>query len=115
MTVELIPREILFGNPERAAPVLSPDGAKIAFLAPDEGVLNLFVAPSGDLGAARAVTSSRHRPILTFSWLLNSAQLVYLHDRNGDENHHAYRIEASGGAEPLDLTPFDGVQVQGLG
>ena len=43
----LIPREDLFGNPEKAAPKVSPDGKCLAFLAPNEGVLNLWV--SGDI------------------------------------------------------------------
>ena len=29
----LIPRKLLFGNPDRAAVTISPDGAKLAFLA----------------------------------------------------------------------------------
>ena len=37
--VELIPRDVLFGNPEKAAPWLSPDGTRIAYLAPHEGTL----------------------------------------------------------------------------
>jgi len=41
----LIPRKLLFGNPERAAVTVSPDGSKLAFLAPVEGVLNVWVAP----------------------------------------------------------------------
>ena len=32
----LIPREILFGNPERARPQLSPDGQYLSYIAPDE-------------------------------------------------------------------------------
>jgi len=39
----LIPREILFGNPERTAPQLSPEGTQISWLAPAEnGVLNVW-------------------------------------------------------------------------
>src|SRR4249920_1407532 len=41
----LIPRKVLFGNPERAAGEISPDGRWLGFVAPDEGVLNVFVAP----------------------------------------------------------------------
>ena len=41
---KLIPLDVLFGNPDRAQPHLSPDGTKLAFLAPDEGVLNVFVS-----------------------------------------------------------------------
>ena len=33
----LIPREVLFGNPDKATPKISPDGKRLAYLAPDEG------------------------------------------------------------------------------
>ena len=32
----LIPREVLFGNPERVQPKLSPDSKRLAWLAPDK-------------------------------------------------------------------------------
>ncbi|GEM_PF-3548101 len=37
---ERIPLEVLFGNPTYAGPELSPDGERIAYVAPDEGFLN---------------------------------------------------------------------------
>jgi hypothetical protein len=42
---ELIPRRVLFGNPERRMPRLSPDGARLAWIAPHHEVLNVWVAP----------------------------------------------------------------------
>ena len=45
--VDLIPREVLFGNPERVSPNLSPDGSQLAWIAPRDGVLNVWVAPVG--------------------------------------------------------------------
>ncbi len=44
---ELIPRRVLFGNPERVNPRISPDGTLLAWIAPHEGVLNVWVAPAG--------------------------------------------------------------------
>src|SRR5262245_18743622 len=32
----LIPRDVLFGNPERTSPRLSPDGTRLAWIAPDK-------------------------------------------------------------------------------
>ena len=52
-TFPLIPRTTLFGNPDRAQVRLSPDGTRIAYLAPLDGVLNVWVAPVDDLDAAR--------------------------------------------------------------
>jgi len=79
--VDLIPRTVLFGNPERVSPRLSPDGRQLAWVAPDDGVLNVSVAPARDgsqlakasgLGidwaAAVVVTDDRDRGIRTFTW-----------------------------------------------
>src|SRR5688572_7642661 len=46
---KLIPRDVLFGNPDRAQGKLSHDGKHIGFVAPLDGVLNVWVAPTGDL------------------------------------------------------------------
>jgi Tol biopolymer transport system component len=45
--VKLIPRETLFGNPVKTAPQLSPDGKKIAYIAPVNNVLNVWVKTVG--------------------------------------------------------------------
>ncbi len=107
----LIPREYFFGNPEKTAPKVSPDGKRLAFLAPDEGVLNLWV--SGDLhdpAKARPVTRDRGRGIRAYFWTEDGG-LVYLQDKDGDENWHLYQADPAGG--PVrDLTPFPGAQAQ---
>ena len=65
----LIPLETLFGNPERALAQLSPDATRVAWVAPVDGVLNLWVAPlamdgrSIDYDAATVVTKDRDRGI----------------------------------------------------
>ena len=44
----LIARDVLFGNPERTAPQLSPDGKRLAWLAPDKkNVLQVWVKTLG--------------------------------------------------------------------
>jgi len=44
----LIPRAVLFGNPEKASPTISPDGKLLAYLAPDDkGVLGIWVRSTG--------------------------------------------------------------------
>jgi len=106
----LIPREVLFGNPERALPRLSPDGRSMAFLAPDEGVLNVWV---GDTGGRefRPLTRDRDRGIRTYFWAHDGRQLLYLQDQGGDENWRLYAVDVATGAV-RDLTPFAGVQAQ---
>jgi dipeptidyl aminopeptidase/acylaminoacyl peptidase len=105
-TAPLIPRDVLFGNPDRAAPLVSPDGSRISYLAPLDGVMNVWVAPADDLAAARPVTRDRGRGIMTYFWACNSAHLLYLQDRDGDENYHVYRVDPVT-EQVEDLTPFE--------
>ncbi len=62
-------RKTIFGNPERAAPRVSPDGKQIAWLAPKDGVLNVFVAPVAETTKAKAVTDEKNRPVPYFFWV----------------------------------------------
>jgi len=107
--VELIPRALLFGNPEKASPRLSPDGQHLAYLAPVDGVLNIWVAPADDPGAAKPVTDDRKRGIRIYAWAYTNDHVLYVQDRDGDENWHVY-ITAIGSAETRDLTPIEGVR-----
>lgn len=111
MTLPLIPRKILFGNPDKAAVKLSPDGAQIAYLAPLDGVLNVWVAPRDNIAAARPVTHDTGRGIRFYLWAFTNAHIVYIQDRNGDENWRVYALDLASG-ETRDLTPFDGVQAR---
>jgi hypothetical protein len=66
---ELIPQAVLFGNPDKAEPKLSPDGAKYAYLAnSDKGVLNVFVQKLGEENA-KQITNDTHRGIRMFEWV----------------------------------------------
>lgn len=102
----MIPRKILFGNPENAHVRLSPDGSKLAWLAPDEGVLNIRVGPRSDPSAARVVTSDRHRGIRSFFWAYTNRHVLYTQDTDGDEDWHLYSVDLETG-KTLDLTPFE--------
>jgi dipeptidyl aminopeptidase/acylaminoacyl peptidase len=104
----LIPRNTLFGNPERIAAQLSPDGKWIAFVAPVDGVLNVMVAPADDVAKATPVTHDRARPVYQFAWTKKKNTLVYMQDAAGDENWHVYAVTIPGG-EAKDLTPYKGV------
>lgn len=116
--VDLIPRTVLFGNPERVSPRLSPDGSQLAWIAPDDGVLNVWIAPvsgspSGgiDWDAARVVTDDHDRGVRTFVWAHDGRHLLYLQDHGGDENWRLFDVDLPTMAR-RDLTPFDEVQVQ---
>ena len=94
---DLIPRSVLFGNPERAAVRISPDGKHLSWLAPKNGVLNVWVAPIGKLDQAKAVTSDTTRPIRIYFWAFTSKHLLYMQDVEGDENYHLFRVDLTDG------------------
>ena len=74
-TVPLIPREVLFGNPERSNPEISPDGTQIGYLAPSDGVLNVWIRTLGKADD-RVVTSDKHRGIRNFLWQYDNKHIL---------------------------------------
>jgi len=106
---DLIPRDVLFGNPEKASPQLSPDGARLAYIAPLDGVLNVWVGPVG--GAAEPVTRDTDRGVRVYFWAHDGRHILYLQDRGGDENWRLFKVDPDTRASD-DLTPFDNVQAQ---
>jgi dipeptidyl aminopeptidase/acylaminoacyl peptidase len=115
---DLIPRDVLFGNPERTLPRLSPDGTRLAWIAPHEGVLNVWVAPvraasdeAVDWSAARVVTDDSDRGIRMFSWAHDGRHLLYIQDNGGDENWRLHDVNLDT-MRRRDLTPFEGVQAR---
>ena len=60
-TIPLIPREVIFGNPVKSSPQLSRDGGRMCYLAPDEGVLNVWVRTVGQ-DDDRAITRDQECP-----------------------------------------------------
>ena len=109
--VALIPRASLFGNPVRAGGQISPDGRQFAFIAPRDGVMNLWVAPIGDVAAARPLTAEKVRPIRQYFWSPDSKQLLFINDKGGDENFLLYGVATATG-ETRSLTPFTKTRVQ---
>lgn len=105
----LIPREVLFGNPERTSPRLSPDGLRLAWLAPDtNNVLQVWVKTIGK-DDDRIVTADKKRGIRIFLWAEDNRTLLYLQDSDGDENFHVYGVDLVSG-NVRDFTPFQGVR-----
>ena len=117
---DLIPRSVLFGNPERTAPRISPDGRLLAWIAPLDGVLNVWVAPIGaseagvDWTAARVVTADTDRGVRVFAWAHDGRHLLYLQDAGGDENWRLYDVDLES-LERRDLTPFDKIHATIIG
>ncbi|MEX2119511.1 MAG: alpha/beta fold hydrolase [Pirellulales bacterium] len=109
--VPLIGREALFGNPNRAAARLSPDGARLSYLAPVNGVLNVWVGPVDKPSAARPVTKDEKRGIRIYFWAFTNEHIIYLQDAGGDEDWHVYCVDLASG-ETKDLTPLEKVNAQ---
>jgi len=111
-TVPLVPRQVLFGNPERVSPRISPDGKRLAWIAPDEDVLNVWVNQVGaPLEEAAAVTDDRDRGIRSFFWAHDNRHLLYIQDVGGDEDWHLFSVDLDTG-DTQDVTPFEGVQAR---
>jgi dipeptidyl aminopeptidase/acylaminoacyl peptidase len=109
--VPLIPRTALFGNPSRYQARVSPDGEWLSWLAPFEGVLNVWLAPADDIGAAAPLTRRAGRPIAWQDWAFDGEHILFITDENGDENWHLFAVERAS-AEVRDLTPIAGVSAR---
>jgi dipeptidyl aminopeptidase/acylaminoacyl peptidase len=112
---ELIPRKILFGNPERITARLSPDGTKISFLAPINDVLNVWVGPIEDPTSARPITKDTDRGIYRYFWSYTNEHIIYIQDKAGEENWRIYSVHVETNITK-DLTPLEGVnaRIQGV-
>ncbi|MDX2174861.1 MAG: S9 family peptidase [Candidatus Sumerlaeia bacterium] len=106
----LIPRKLLFGNPDRSEATISPCGQWLAWLAPLDGVKNLWVAPTADSAAPRAVTRDAGRGVHVYRWAYDGAHLLVQQDTAGDENYRLFAYPLDGGPGRL-LTPQEGVRV----
>ena len=113
--VPLIPRDVLFGNPERVSPALSPDGRRLGFIAPVDGVLNVWVGPADAPGEARPVTDDRGRGIRLFAFCHDDRTLLYLQDTDGDEDWRLYALDLETGGDARLVTPGEGVHAVLLG
>jgi dipeptidyl aminopeptidase/acylaminoacyl peptidase len=113
-SVPLIPRQALYGNPTRASGMISPDGKWLSWMAPHEGVMNVWMAPASDPSAARRMTNATDRPIPQYFWAPDARSLLYVQDKAGDENYLLYQVDVETGAERT-LTPFENTRVMVAG
>lgn len=105
----LIPREVLFGNPERAAPQISPDGTHMAWLAPDKkNVLQVWVKTIGK-DDDKVITADKKRGIRSYFWASDSNTILYQQDNDGDENYHVHGVDLTTNND-RDYTAYQGVR-----
>jgi dipeptidyl aminopeptidase/acylaminoacyl peptidase len=107
----LIPRRTLFDNPTFFGAKLSPDGQWISWLAPVDGVLNVWMAPAAEIKAGGPVTRTKGRPINWQDWSADGRFLMFLNDETGDENRHLFVVDPKTLAV-RDLTPLANISVQ---
>lgn len=100
----LIPRAVLFGNPEKAAPAISADGKLLAYLAPSNGVLSIWVRTVGK-SDDHVVATDPARPIRNVVWQPDGKHVLYEQDKGGNENFHVYQTDIKT-RSTRDITPF---------
>ena len=105
----LIPRARFFGAPARRGATISPDGRWIAWLAPVDGVPNIWIAPRDRLAEARPLTFLEGRGPGAPAFAHDGRHLLFLKDNDGDENTHIHALDLESGAI-RDLTPLAGVR-----
>ena len=101
----LIPREVLFGNPDKDRVSISPDGKKIAYLSARNDVLNIYIANRENPSKGAAITKDKKRGIRYYSWAYDNKHIIYMQDKDGDEDWHIYSVNIDS-LKIKDLTPF---------
>lgn len=109
--VPLIERSKIFGNPTKAGASISPDGKWLSWIAPRDGVLNVWVAPANDLAKAKPLTDEKTRPIRSNFWSPDSSTVLFIQDKGGDENFLLYGVNVASGKQ-TNYTPFEKTRVQ---
>ncbi|HSQ63336.1 MAG TPA: alpha/beta fold hydrolase, partial [Polyangiaceae bacterium] len=107
----LTPREVFFGNPDRTRVRISPDGSKLAFLANEGGVLNVFVAPADDPSKAKPLTHETKRNLRTYDWSMDAKYILWKQDKDGDENWRLHASDVASGQD-REIVAADGAQAQ---
>ncbi|CAG8854518.1 10898_t:CDS:2, partial [Gigaspora margarita] len=106
---KLIPREYLYGNANKLSPKISYDGEYLAFIAPREGIMNIFVSHDlYNLSQAKPITFDKNRGIREFWWTYDN-RILYSNDKNGDEDYKIYSVDIDTN-DVICLTPFENVQ-----
>ncbi|SDE05528.1 S9 family peptidase [Auraticoccus monumenti] len=100
--------EELFADPASSGASISPDGSRIAYLAPAHGRRNVWVrGVEEDHASAVCVTHDSRRGITNYYWTDDPRWLLYLQDTDGNEDWHLFRVDLAAPEEPaVDLTPL---------
>ncbi len=89
----MIDRELFFGDPEISGGQLSPDGKMMSFIKPFKGTRNIWVKKTDDpFEKAKPITADEKRPISSYFWARNSKYILYVQDKDGNENFQVYAV-----------------------
>lgn len=104
----LMDLEEFFADPVFTSASISPDGTRIAYLAPAHGRRNVWVrGVDEEHDRAVCVTHDDRRGINTYHWTDNPRWMLYLQDTDGNEDWHLYRVDLEAPEAPaVDLTPM---------
>jgi dipeptidyl aminopeptidase/acylaminoacyl peptidase len=115
----LLDRDLFFGNPEISSGQLSPDGNWISFMKAHKGIMNVWVKKFDEsFDKARPLTDSQ-RPLYGYFWTDDSKYILYVKDKDGDENINIFAVDPmatanaeTGVPESRNLTPLNEVTAQ---
>ena len=113
----VIDRAIFFGNPTIAGGKLSPNGKYVTFMKEYNGIMNVWVKGFDEsFDQARLLTDSES-PIPGYFWTEDSKYVLFVNDKDGDENFNVYAVNPLEGTistapEAKNLTPMENVTVR---
>jgi hypothetical protein len=76
-----------------------------------DGVLNVWVGPADKPDAAKPITFDKHRGIVNYFWAFTNQHILYVQDKNGDEDNHVYAVKLADNSVK-DLTPIEKIAAQ---
>jgi dipeptidyl aminopeptidase/acylaminoacyl peptidase len=104
---ELIPVRKFFLSRTPSKYKVSPDGQRLAWLAPKNFRRTIFIK-SIDGDDTTIIDTHSRRSVYGHRWLQDNRRLLYLQDQEGNENHHIYLVDSLHPTKrPVDLTPFE--------
>jgi dipeptidyl aminopeptidase/acylaminoacyl peptidase len=107
---ELISTEIFFRErPASWRHRISPDGKRLLWVAPVRRGPRIHFRT---IDGGPTQTLRTRAPGGLIQWSSDNRRVIFLRDKDGDENHHLYIADTEFPDKPeRDLTPFDGVKV----
>lgn len=111
----IIDRELFFGDPEISGAQLSPDGKYLTFLKQFNKVRNIWIKKIDEpFENAKPITADTKRPVTSYFWTEDSKHVIYVQDKDGDENYRVYSVNPFEKGDPVppakNLTPFENVR-----